>query len=76
MKAIEHIVAGYVTLKDRVALEDLRSHRRKLLMRTRMLRSGPLNFDRVSDELEEEIGFVDAGIAKLDDTSSIEPAPI
>jgi len=64
-KAIEHIVAGYVTLKNRVALEEIREHRRKLLNEIRMHSAGPLRFDRVGAELQEEIGAIDAGLEKL-----------
>ena len=30
-KAIENIVAGYVTLKNREALQEMREHRQRLL---------------------------------------------
>ena len=47
-KAIEHIVAGYVTLKNRIALEEIRDHRRKLLNDSRMRNTGPLRFDSIN----------------------------
>ena len=68
-KAIEHIVAGYVTLKNRLALEEIRDHRRKLLNEVRMRSSGPLRFDQVSIELQEEIDAVDVGLEKLNGSS-------
>jgi hypothetical protein len=64
-KAIEHIVAGYVTLKNRLALEEIREHRWKLLNDVRMRSAGPLRFDQVIIELQEEIDAVDAGLEKL-----------
>jgi hypothetical protein len=64
-KAIEHIVTGYFTLKDRVALEQIRDHRRKLLNETRIFNAGPLRFDSITAELQEELGVVDAALAKL-----------
>jgi hypothetical protein len=64
-KAIDHIVAGYVTLKDRVALEAIRDHRRKLLNDSRMRNTWPLRFESINGELQEELSAVEAGLAKL-----------
>ena len=64
-KAIEDIAAAYVTLKDHVALEQIRDHRRKLLNETRMRDGGPFRLDWLSAELQEEIGIVDAALDKL-----------
>jgi hypothetical protein len=69
-KAIEHIVAGYVTLKNRVALEEIRDHRRKLLNDSRMRNTGPLRFDSINAELEEELSAAEAGLEKLAGLSS------
>ena len=63
-KAIDHIVAGYVTLKNRVALEEIRDHRLKLLNDNRM-RSGPLRFESIIIQLQEELGAVEAGLNRL-----------
>ena len=65
-KAIEHIVTGYSTLKNRKALEEIRDHRQRLLNEHRM-RSSVLNFEGNKDELEEEI--VDAALSRLQDPS-------
>ena len=65
-KAIEHIVTGYSTLKNRKALEEIRDHRQRLLNEDRM-RSSVLNFEGNKDELEEEI--VDAALSRLQDPS-------
>ena len=47
-KAIEHIVAGYSTLKNRKALEEIRDHRKRLLMENRMsAASSGFNLDRI-----------------------------
>ena len=67
-KAIEHIVTGYSTLKNRKALEEIRDHRQRLLNEHRM-RSSVLNFEGIKDELEEEIGIVDAALSRLQDPS-------
>ena len=67
-KAIDHIVAAYVTLKNRVALEAIRDHRRKLLNDNRM-RSGPLRFEAITLQLQEELGTVEAGLDRLNGLS-------
>jgi hypothetical protein len=69
-KAIEHIVAGYVTLKNRIALEEIRDHRLKLLNDKRMRNTSPLRFDSINVELQEELGAVEAGLEKLAGLSS------
>ena len=65
-KAIEHIVTGYSTLKNRKALEEIRDHRQRLLNEHRM-RSSVLNFEGNKDELEEAI--VAAALSRLQDPS-------
>ena len=67
-KAIEHIVTGYSTLKNRKALEEIRDHRQRLLNEHRM-RSSVLNFESIKDELQEEISIVDAALSRLQDPS-------
>jgi hypothetical protein len=69
-KAIEHIVAGYVTLKNRIALEEIRDHRRKLLNDSRMRNTSPLRFDSINIELQEELSAAEAGLEKLAGLSS------
>jgi hypothetical protein len=46
-KAIEHIVTGYSTLKNRKALEEIRDHRRRLLNENRMRSNSVLNFESI-----------------------------
>ena len=67
-KAIEHIVTGYSTLKNRKALEEIRDHRQRLLTEHRM-RNSVLNFESIKDELQEEISIVDAALSRLQDPS-------
>lgn len=64
-QAIEHIVAGYVSLRDRVALEKIRDHRRKLLNEHRMANDGPIRIDWIGVELQEELGCIDVALNKL-----------
>jgi hypothetical protein len=66
-KAIEHIVAGYSTLKNRKALEEIRDHRRRLLNDYRMRNGSGMNFDWINAELQEEIGVVEEALSKLGD---------
>ena len=66
-KAIEHIVAGYATLKNRQALEAIRDHRRRLLNDYRMRSGSGLNFDWINTEIQEEIGIVEDALQKLGD---------
>ena len=68
-KAIEHIVTGYSTLKNRKALEEIRDHRQRLLTEHRM-RNSVLNFESIKDELQEEISIVDAALSRLQDPQS------
>jgi hypothetical protein len=66
-KAIEHIAAGYSTLKNRKALEEIRDHRRRLLNDYRMRSGSGMNFDWINAELQEEIGVVEEALSKLGD---------
>ena len=66
-KAIDHIVAGYSTLKNRKALEAIRDHRRRLLNDYRMRSGSGLNFDWTNTEIQEEIGIVEDALQKLGD---------
>lgn len=53
-------MAGYSTLKDRVALEKIRDHRRRLLDEYRMRDRSVLKFDRIKDDIRDEIAIVEA----------------
>ena len=66
-KAIEHIVTSYSTLKNRKALEEIRDHRKRLLNENRMRSNSVLNFERVKDELLEEISIVEDALSRLQD---------
>jgi hypothetical protein len=65
MRAIEHIVAGYSTLKDRVALEKIRDHRRRLLDGYRMRDGSVLKFDGIRDDIRDEIAVVEAALSQM-----------
>lgn len=72
-KGIEHIVAGYVTLKNREALEEIRDHRRRLLHENRLRSGSGLNLENLNAELQDEINIVDAALDDLNGeaTSSV-----
>ncbi len=71
-KAIEHIVAGYWTLKNRKALEEIRDHRKRLLMANRMsAASSGFNLDRITTDLQEEISIVETALSKFSGQGSI-----
>jgi hypothetical protein len=73
-RAIEHIVAGYSTLQNRRALEEIRDHRRRLLMENRMrAASSGFNLDRITTELQEEISIVETALSRFLDQASSQP---
>ncbi|MCA6124194.1 hypothetical protein J6500_20190 [Bradyrhizobium sp. WSM 1704] len=64
MKAIEQIIAGYVSLKDRRALENIRDHRRRLLQETLMRSGAGFHPSTVIDTLQEEVDLIEAALAR------------
>ncbi|PDT70301.1 hypothetical protein [Bradyrhizobium sp. C9] len=67
MKAIEQIIAGYVSLKNRQALEQLRDHRQHLLDDVRTHSVPGFWPSVVSDTLSEEIELIEGALARLDE---------
>jgi hypothetical protein len=65
-KAIENIVAGYVTLKNRQALEEIREHRQRLLHNSRMHAGSWVSVEKLTSDLLEEISIVEAALDGLD----------
>jgi hypothetical protein len=65
--AMEQIVDVYVRLKDRNALEKLRTHREKLIANLNGLRSD-FNFDSSLSlrSMAEDLAAIDAGFEQLD----------
>jgi hypothetical protein len=66
-KAIETIVAGYVTLKNRQALQEIREHRQRLLHESRMHTGTWVSVASLTSALQEEINIVDAALEGLED---------
>jgi hypothetical protein len=66
MRAIEQIIAGYVFLKDRQSLEDIRDHRKWLLNEIRPHGVPGFNPSTVNETLQEELELVEAALANLE----------
>ncbi|UFX42394.1 hypothetical protein HAP47_0024405 [Bradyrhizobium sp. 41S5] len=67
MKAIEQIIAGYVLLKNRQALEQLRDHRQHLLDDVRTHSVPGFGPSVVNDTLAEEIELIEGALARFDE---------
>ena len=71
-KAIEHIVAGYVTLRNREALQEIRDHRQRLLHNSRMHSGSWVSVESLNSVLQEDIRIVDTALSGLqEDVGSI-----
>jgi hypothetical protein len=64
-KAIELIVDAYVRLQNRKALEDLRTHRRRLLADLKGRSSSVYDLNGPIRQLEDELAVIDAGLQRL-----------
>jgi hypothetical protein len=64
-KAIELIVDAYVRLQNRKALEDLRTHRRRLLADLKGRSSSVYDLSGPIRQLEDELAVIDAGLQRL-----------
>ncbi|UGY14408.1 hypothetical protein [Bradyrhizobium septentrionale] len=71
MNAIEQIIAGYVSLKNRRALEEIRDHRKRLFddLQTRSVPGFQPSV--LSGILREEIDLVEAALARFDDDRAV-----
>ncbi|MGY3588792.1 hypothetical protein ACVIGB_002251 [Bradyrhizobium sp. USDA 4341] len=67
MKAIEQIIAGYVSLKNRQALEQLRDHRQHLLDDVRTHSVPGFRPSVVNETLAEEIELIEGALARFDE---------
>ncbi len=67
-EAMKMIVDGYVRLKDREALEDLRNHRRRLRQQLQEQRQGSFGAFDVSKSIQAfdaEVLVIEAGLERL-----------
>ena len=69
-KAIEQIVANYVTLKNRQALQEIRDHRQRLLHNSRMHSGSWVSVEGLNSVLQEEISIVDAALSGLEEAAT------
>jgi hypothetical protein len=65
-EAIKNIVAGYMTLKNRRALQDIRDHRQRLLNESRMHSPSSVSMDNMRSTLQAELSIVDAALHEFD----------
>ena len=68
--AIENIVAGYVTLKNREALREIREHRQRLLHEARMHTGSWVSTESLSSVLQQDISIVDAALNGLQEDAA------
>ncbi len=71
-KAIEHIVDAYIRLGNRAALENLMSHRRRLLADLKN-RTG-FDFSLPIGQIEDEIAVITAGLERFDHEHAVPAA--
>lgn len=71
-EAIKNIVAGYMTLKNRRALEEIRDHRQRLLHQSRMHSVSWVSMDNMRALLQADLRVVNAA---LDEFDGIRPVP-
>ena len=64
-KAIENIVASYVTLKNRAALQEMREHRQRLLHESRMHKGSWVSVENLSFVLQQDISVIDTALSVL-----------
>jgi hypothetical protein len=69
-KAIENIVAGYVTLKNREALREMREHRQRLLHESRMHTGSWVSVESLSSVLQQDLNVIDAALSGLQDEAT------
>lgn len=73
MKAIEQIIAGYVSLEKRQALEEIRDHRQRLLDDVRTRSVPGFTPSVLEDTLREEIELIEAALARFDGDAQTVP---
>ena len=64
-EAMKMIVDGYVRLKDREALEQLRDHRNRLRQQLRELRASSLDACRSIQTFDADVLVIEAALEKL-----------
>ena len=70
-RAIEHIVGGYLRLKNRAALERMREHRSRLLQENRIRAAEGFRVESLERALEEEVNVLDEALSRLSDATEL-----
>jgi exonuclease I len=63
--AINSIVNGFVSLKDRNALEEMREHRQRLLKQLQAQQTGWVDASSTIALFEEDLRAIEAGLTSL-----------
>ena len=63
--AIRAIVNGYVSLRDRNTLEELREHRQRLLKQMQNQSTAWIDASRTIQLFEEDLREIEAGLGRL-----------
>jgi len=69
-KAIENIVAGYVSLKNREALREMREHRQRLLHESRMHTGSWVSVESLTSVLQQDLTVIDAALSGLQEEAT------
>ena len=64
-RAIEHIVGGYVRLKDQTALERMREHRNRLLQENRLRAAQRFRMESLETALQDDINVLDEALSRF-----------
>lgn len=64
-EAIKLIVEGYLTLKDRNALEELRAHRQRLRKQLQDQPKGSVDVGRATELFDDELRVIEAALTRL-----------
>jgi hypothetical protein len=72
-EAMRSIVDGYVSLKNRFALEEMRQHRQELRNELRMKTGNGFDFSRSVSVLDDDLQAIEDGFARLQGSPSGEP---
>lgn len=64
-EAIKCIVSGYVTLKDREALEEMRAHRQRLRKQLKEQPSSWIDPSQTIQLFEDDLQVIEDGLSRL-----------
>jgi KaiC/GvpD/RAD55 family RecA-like ATPase len=63
-EAIKLIVEGYLSLKDRSAIEEMRSHRQRLRKQVQECAPGGIDVGPTVEALDEDLRVIEAAISR------------